>query len=117
MIGLAVVRFRKSARAEEVFQDVLGGSRYNASVAYVIHDAVAIEAKSDLPTYRITAGEPYEIGLVSVPADPIVGVGHRLDSGSPSPIQIKEQRTMNDQFQAERQRTNDILTMGDDSPS
>jgi HK97 family phage major capsid protein len=113
LTGRAVVRFGKSVRAEEVFQDVQDGIRNNASVAYVIHSAVAVETKSDLPTYRITDWEPYEISLVSVPADPTVGVGRSLDS-SHSPIQIKEHQTMQDQLQAERQRTNDILTMGKD---
>src|SRR6185437_6292852 len=50
LIGRAVERFGKSVRAEEVFQDVLGGIRCNASVAYMIHDAVVVETKSDLPT-------------------------------------------------------------------
>jgi HK97 family phage major capsid protein len=109
LTGRAVVRFGKSARAEEVFQDVLDGIRRNASVAYVIHDAVEEKTKdSSLPTLRITDWEPYEISLVSVPADTAVGVGRDLRASS---LTDKEQH-MQDQLQAEKQRTNDILTIG-----
>jgi HK97 family phage major capsid protein/HK97 family phage prohead protease len=109
LTGRAVVRFGKSARAEEVFQDVQDGIRRNASVAYVIYEAVEEKTKdSSLPTLRITDWEPYEISLVSVPADTAVGVGRDLRASS---LTDKEQH-MQDQLQAEKQRTNDILTIG-----
>jgi HK97 family phage major capsid protein/HK97 family phage prohead protease len=111
LTGRAVVRFGKSARAEEVFQDVQDGIRSNVSVAYIIYDAVEEKTKdSSLPTLRITDWEPYEISLVSVPADTAVGVGRDLRASS---FTDKEQH-MQDQLQAERQRTNDILTIGRD---
>jgi HK97 family phage major capsid protein len=105
------VRFGKSARAEEVFQDVQDGILCNASVAYVIHNAVEEKTNdSSLPTLRITDWEPYEISLVSVPADTAVGVGRDLRASS---LTDKEQHKMEDQqVRAERQRTNDILTIG-----
>lgn len=74
-VGRAVVRFGKSARAEEVFQDVLGGIRQNVSVGYMIHKAVLVETLEGRETYRVTDWEPYEVSLVSVPADATVGVG------------------------------------------
>ena len=74
-VGRAVVRFGKSARAEEVFQDVLGGIRQNVSVGYMIHKAVLVETLEGRETYRVTDWEPYEVSLVSVPADASVGVG------------------------------------------
>lgn len=113
LTGRAVVRFGRSARAEEVFQDVQGGIRRNASVAYVIHDAELVETKSDTPTYRITDWEPYEISLVSVPADATVGVGRALNHDPTSPTPIKEQRNMQeDLLRAEQSRTSDILIIG-----
>ena len=36
-VGRAVVRFGKSARAEEIYQDVKDGIRSNVSVGYAIH--------------------------------------------------------------------------------
>ncbi len=74
-VGRAVVRFGKSARAEEVWQDVLGGIRRNVSVGYMIHKAVLVESDDGVETYRVTDFEPFEISLVSVPADASVGVG------------------------------------------
>jgi HK97 family phage major capsid protein len=71
----AVVRFGRSARAEEVFQDVKDGIRKLVSVGYRIHELVLEKAKEGQETYRATDWEPYEISLVAVPADPSVGVG------------------------------------------
>lgn len=71
----AVVRFGKSVRAEEVWQDVRDGIRRNVSVGYMIHEAILESTKDGVETYRVTDWEPYEISLVSVPADASVGVG------------------------------------------
>lgn len=87
----AVVRFGKSERADEVFQDVIDGIRRNVSVGYQIHKAVLVETNEGQETYRVTDWEPFEVSLVSVPADPTVGVGRSLShESSPSPILIKE---------------------------
>ena len=74
-IARAVVRFGKSTRAEEVFQDVIDGIRRNVSVGYMIHKAQLVETKDGVETYRVTDWEPFEVSLVSVPADASVGVG------------------------------------------
>lgn len=76
--GRAIARFGKSARAEEIYQDVLDGIRKSASVGYIVHRAVMVEQDGDLETYRITDWEPFEVSLVSVPADATVGVGRGL---------------------------------------
>lgn len=74
-IARAVVRFGKSARAQEVFQDVVDGIRRNVSVGYMIHKAQLVETNEGVETYRVTDWEPFEVSLVSVPADASVGVG------------------------------------------
>lgn len=71
----AVVRFGRSARAEEVFRDVVDGIRKLVSVGYRIHELVLEKVKDGEEVYRATDWEPYEISLVAVPADPSVGVG------------------------------------------
>lgn len=71
----ATVRFGRSARAEEVFQDVKDGIRKLVSVGYRIHELVLEKVKDGEEVYRATDWEPYEISLVAVPADPSVGVG------------------------------------------
>ena len=101
----AVVRFGKSARAEEVFQDVVDGIRQNVSVGYMMHEGVRESEKDGVGTYRITDWEPFEVSMVSVPADSSVGVGRSAaavdlpETQPPSiatPPNLKETRTMNE---------------------
>ena len=130
-VARAVVRFGKSARAEEVWQDVKDGIRRNVSVGYLIHRAVLVEERDGLETYRVTDWEPYEISLVSVPADTSVGVGRSLGApGAPAaaaasatPSQTEETRTMETQATpvagsavaapaAQRDHAKDIAALG-----
>ena len=78
-VGRAVVRFGKSARAEEVWQDVIDGIRRNVSVGYMIHKAQLVESADGVETYRVTDWEPFEVSLVSIPADASVGVGRSAE--------------------------------------
>jgi len=81
--GRAVVRFSKSARAEEFFQDVIDGIRKNISVGYEITEAKLVEESEDGPdTYRMK-WRPLEASLVSVPADTTVGVGRAHKKSNP----------------------------------
>lgn len=73
--GRAIVRFGRSARAAEIFQDVKDGIRKLVSVGYRIHDLVLERSNDEGETYRAQDWEPFEISLVAVPADPTVGVG------------------------------------------
>lgn len=73
--GRAVVRFGRSAHAEEIFQDVKDGIRKHVSVGYRVLGAKLKETRDDDDVYLITDWEPYEISIVSVPADITVGVG------------------------------------------
>ena len=71
----ARVRFGKSARAEEVMGDVADGIRSNVSVGYeLIELRLIAEEKGKPPVYRCR-WRPFEVSLVSIPADPTVGVG------------------------------------------
>lgn len=94
--GRAIVRFGKSARAEEIFQDVLDGIRESVSVGYATHALVLEEERDDgHDVYRVTDWEPYEISLASVPADIDVGVGRSIDPAPTGKIKKeKENRTM-----------------------
>ncbi len=71
----AVVRFGKSALADEVFRDVVDGIRMNISVGYRV-DKLERQNKDDETFYR-ASWTPMEISSVSVPADQsrLVGVG------------------------------------------
>lgn len=72
----AIVRFGRSARAEEVMRDVADGIRTNVSVGYELLDIREEPAKKGEPqTYRAVRWRPLEVSLVSIPADMTVGVG------------------------------------------
>lgn len=101
--GRATVRFGKSQRASEVFQDVVDGIRRSISVGYRIHKAVVDERNEDgEPTaYRVTDWEPFEVSFVSVPADASVGVGRSSDTEENDFLiempERQEKRTMTEQ--------------------
>jgi len=106
-VARAVVRFGRSNRAEAVWQDVRDGIRRNVSVGYMVHKAELVEKSDGLETYRVTDWEPFEVSLVSVPADATVGVGRSFDSEAsereqpatptdPEPIQPLKEKTMSD---------------------
>lgn len=104
--GRALVRFGRSARAEEMFRDVTDNIRRKISVGYVIH-AVRLESKTDgVGTYRVTDWEPYEISLVPVAADNGAGVGRGVNPAASPPPAVKtlqEQITMSDTHTPEQQ--------------
>lgn len=78
--GRAKVRFGSGAMASEVWQDVVDRIRRHVSVAYMVHK-VEIEERAGMPDMvRVTDWEPYEISIVSVPADASVGVGRSQES-------------------------------------
>jgi len=82
-VGRAVVRFGKSARATEIFNDVIDGIRKSISVGYRIYKVIHEQMSEDEPdVYRVMDWEPLEISFVSVPADVSIGVGRTADGES-----------------------------------
>jgi HK97 family phage prohead protease len=78
--GRAIVRFGRSAKAEEVFQDVLDGIRKNVSVGYLVKEMKFEKHENGKDYYRVTRWVPIEISLVSIPADATVGIGRNLET-------------------------------------
>ncbi len=75
-VGRAVVRFGQGAGRDAILQDIEDGIRKAVSVGYQIHRMKLEESSDDEPdVYRATDWEPFEISLVSMPADIGVGVG------------------------------------------
>lgn len=68
--------FFGTARAKEVQAWVDGGLR-NVSIGYEIH---VIEERVKEKQYVVTDWEPLEISIVTVPADPSVGIGREHES-------------------------------------
>ncbi|MFT6460475.1 HK97 family phage prohead protease, partial [Pseudophaeobacter arcticus] len=79
-VGRALVRFGNSARAQEIFQDIVDGIRRHVSVGYTV-SKVEEEVREGQPNLvTMTEWEPYEISIVSVPADQNVGVGREMEN-------------------------------------
>jgi len=79
-VGRALVRFGRSDRAEEIWQDILDGIRKHVSVGYIVHEMVLDKETKDGPSvYRVTDWEPFEASIVPVPADTTVGVGRSAE--------------------------------------
>jgi HK97 family phage major capsid protein/HK97 family phage prohead protease len=85
--GFARVRFSRNAFAQEILGDVKDGVLRNVSFGYSI-DKMEERGSGD---YVATAWSPYEISVVSIPADKTVGIGRSLvptsdaASAAPSP--------------------------------
>jgi HK97 family phage prohead protease len=89
--GYARVRFSRNAFAQEVLSDVKDGVLRNVSFGYSI-DKMEERGSGD---FVATAWSPYEISVVSIPADPGVGIGRSLEadeaaSAAPTPDPLPE---------------------------
>ena len=79
----ANVRFGRSALAQEVFQDVVDGIRGNVSVGYRVNKMERSKLNGD--EYHVRSWSPLEVSVVSIPADPSVGVGRSAAALEPKP--------------------------------
>lgn len=79
----AKVRFGRSALAQEVFQDVVDGIRSNVSVGYRVNKME--RSPTDKNAYLVRSWSPLEVSVVSIPADPSVGVGRSAAALEPKP--------------------------------
>jgi len=78
--GYARVRFSRNPFAQEVLSDVKDGVLRNVSFGYSI-DKMEERGSGD---FVATAWSPYEISVVSVPADPGVGIGRSFEADNPA---------------------------------
>lgn len=84
----AVVKFSESECGEENFQDVKAGIKRSVSFGFLIYsleaepgaDGKQMEIDGEY-VYRSRDWEPFEVSLVSIPADTSVGVGRNLFTG------------------------------------
>jgi HK97 family phage major capsid protein len=92
--GTAVVRFGRGELAQEIQQDVEDGIRRNVSVGYRVHEMVLVKQADGQPDeYRVTDWEPFEVSIVSVPADQTVGT-NRSDNTEHQPDPRKKENQM-----------------------
>ena len=74
--GYVRVKFSRNAFAQEVLADVRDGVLRNVSFGYQIDK---MEQRSEGEFVAVN-WSPYEVSVVSIPADPTVGVGRALDA-------------------------------------
>ena len=86
--GKALVRFDDDEKSDAIFKKVQSGTLQGVSVGYSIKRYEVLDEKDSVSsngrfkgpdTYVVTDWEPLEISIVSVPADPTVGVGRSAD--------------------------------------
>lgn len=88
--GTAVVRFGRGELAQEIQQDVEDGIRRNVSVGYRVHEMVLVKQADGQPDeYRVTDWEPFEVSIVSVPADQSVGTNRASEEPPAKQTEIK----------------------------
>ena len=101
--GKAIVVFDSDDAAETIYQKVKSGTLKGVSVGYrvktwehVTAGEISSSGKFTGPCDVAISWEPFEISIVSVPADPTVGVGRELETpetvtpkGAPSLAQRK----------------------------
>jgi hypothetical protein len=90
--GLARVRFARAEDSEEagrVFRLVQDGILRNVSVGYDVHRFEKVEGgEGQIPVYRATDWEPYELSIVPMGAD--AGAGVRAESATTNPCEFIE---------------------------
>lgn len=87
--GMATIEFDSDEASEVIYQKVKGGTLKGVSVGYLVDNWEEV-----MPNKTSTDGRfmgpcsiakkwaPYEISIVSVPADPTVGVGREMEEKS-----------------------------------
>lgn len=90
--GKAVIVFDKDEDSQLIYEKVKSGTLKGVSVGYSVDEWEEHEApEGEEPTYIAKKWTPFEVSIVSVPADPTVGVGRSMeDPGAPAP-QIEEE--------------------------
>ncbi|EJQ3615213.1 phage major capsid protein [Salmonella enterica] len=89
-VGRALVKFSQVGQlANETYDKVKEGTMSKVSVGYTVLEGYADFSKG---VYYVTKWQPYEISIVSVPADSSVGVGRSLNTSVDEPANNEEKR-------------------------
>ena len=99
--GYARIKWGTSQLAEEVRKDVESGILKSISVGYRINEA---EAEDKYGVMRATSWTPYELSVVTIPADHSIGIGRSITI---------EQKTNKKPKKQEKEMTQAISTIND----
>ena len=85
--GYAEITFDSDDASEKIYQKVQGGTLKGVSVGYMVESWEEVMPNKQSQDGRFTGPcsiakkwAPYEVSIVSVPADPTVGVGRSLEN-------------------------------------
>lgn len=99
--GCAEIEFDTDDESEKIYQKVANGTLKGVSVGYAVDSWEEVAANKKSADGRFTGPaeiakrwSPYEISIVSVPADPTVGVGRELEEGTKSEVSPIRSRTL-----------------------
>lgn len=101
-------RFGESRDATEVWSDVKSGVLRNISVGYLVHEY----RKEAGDVLRAIRWEPFEVSIVSVPADPTVGINRSMENGNmndSNPVIAARPKSVT---LGDRQRSQELLGLG-----
>lgn len=90
-------RFGTSALAAEKELDVAADILVDVSIGYIVYEWDIVEDKNGVRTYTAVDWEILEVSLVTVPADPTVGVGRSSDAAP----KIRSFRKVDDESRSE----------------
>ena len=93
-----LLRFSENTQANEVWRDVEAGILTDLSIGYKIEDMALDPAGA---AWLATRWQPMEVSVVTVPADPSVGIGRSAPNSENIP---KEQPDMQLNHQGDRSR-------------
>jgi len=115
--GQAIVRFSKSARAQEIFTDVMDGIRQNISVGYRINEMELDESRSEdeVETYVATRWQPFEVSVVSVPADNSIGIARSAEGDNITTITNLKTKNKEVKMTTENKTNIDAATVARDA--
>lgn len=115
MRGMAEVEFDADDESELIYQKVAGGTLKGVSVGYQIDSWEEVMPNKQSADGRFTGPAdiarkwtPYEVSIVSVPADPTVGVGRELEEETGQGTQT---RTL-DWYERQLQINKNIINQG-----
>lgn len=72
------VKFSENDFSQEILKDIKDGIRRNVSIGYIINDTKLVKQTNDFPIVNVTNWTPYQVSIVSVPADHTVGINRSL---------------------------------------
>lgn len=110
--GYAEVEFDSDDESEKIYQKVKSGTLKGVSVGYIVGpveevmaNKVSADGRFQGPATIVRNWTPFEISIVSVPADPTVGVGREMK------IHGKDTKSL-DYFEKQLQINKNILNSG-----